>query len=165
MAMKTTRLVLERGLIAGSVAPQVDAQVSRSNTPDAVGLVEGLHLVSQLVVLVLAETLVLILARCQMATDCQVSIVDSNWSIVGLHLGFLSRLWTSSWWRQISPSRVKVEFILRCLITEILDHLIPAVFEGFTESDDLSICEYLVAGSMSTTPPGGAVATCKKRNW
>ena len=61
----------ERGLIAGSVAPQVDAQVSRSNTPDAVGLVEGLHLVSQLVVLVLAETLVLILARCQMATDCQ----------------------------------------------------------------------------------------------
>ena len=64
--------------------------------------------------------------------------------------------WTSSWWRQISASQVKVEFILRCLITEILGHLIPAVFEGFTESDDLSIWEYVVAGSMSTTPPSGA---------
>ena len=48
-----TRLVLERGLIAGFVAAQVDAQVFRSSTPDAVGLVEGLHLVRRLVVLVL----------------------------------------------------------------------------------------------------------------
>ena len=73
------------------MAAQVDAQVSRSCTPDAVGLVEGLHLVNQLVVLVLAQTLVLILARCQLATDCQVSKVASNWSIVALHLGGLDK--------------------------------------------------------------------------
>ena len=68
--------------------------------------------------------------------------------------------------RQISPSQVML--ILSCLITDILDHLIPAVFEGFTESDDLSmiglvfddlsIWEYVVAGSMST-PPSGALTT------
>ena len=61
---------------------------------------------------------------------------------------------TSSCWRQISASQMKVEFILSCLITEFLGHLIPAVFEGFTECDDLrSIWEYVVAGSMSTPPP------------
>ena len=68
--------------------------------------------------------------------------------------------------RQISPSQVML--ILSCLITDILDHLIPAVFEGLTESDDLSmiglvfddlsIWEYVVAGSMST-PPSGALTT------
>ena len=53
-------------------------QVSRSSTPDAVGLVEGLHLVSQLVELVLAHTLVLILARCQKVTDCQLLVSTSE---------------------------------------------------------------------------------------
>ena len=75
---------------------------------------------------------------------------------------------TTSCWRQISASQMKVEFILSCLITEFLGHLIPAVFEGFTESGDLrSIWEYVVAGSMSTPPPPATLPTsnCKKQNW
>ena len=74
--------------------------------------------------------------------------------------------------RQISPSQVML--ILSCLITDTLDHLIPAVFEGFTESDDLSmiglvfdlgICGRRVnvddATQWRTSPP----PTEKKRNW
>ena len=73
MALRT-RLVLERGLIAGFVSAQVDAQVSRRSTPDAdVGLVEGLHLVKQLLVLlvILAETLALAVVRWLLNAECQ----------------------------------------------------------------------------------------------
>ena len=65
---QSTRLVLERGLIAGFVSAQVDAQVSRRSTPD-VGLVEGLHLVKQL--LILLETLALAVVRWLLNAKCQ----------------------------------------------------------------------------------------------